>query len=141
MVTYGFDTMEDYGRYLRRRYDGDAIKHRLTHASDRTPLALDRGDCHVDDSGAVRYPPADHQHGDGEQNATCGCNTSSSPQPREHIDNSEDHIKCVSEPGYWLGWTEPQFALKPEAQFDMKYRTPDGFDELLRRFESVCEDD
>jgi hypothetical protein len=139
MVTHGFDKMDDYGRYLRRTYEGEAVRHRLTHASDRTPLAENRGDCHVDDSGAVRYPPANHQHGDGEGQTNCGCNSSSPRKPKEHIDNSENHIKCVSEPGYWLGWTEPQFALKQEEEFNQNHRTTQGFDDLLERFEPVVE--
>ena len=141
MVTHGFDAMEDYGQYLRRTYEGDAVRHRLTHASNPTSLALNRGDCHVDDSGVVQYPPADHQHGDGGQATEDGCSTNSSPQPSDHIDNSENHVKCVSEPGHWLGWTEPQFALKPKAEFNQKYRSTDGFDDLLKHLESVCEDD
>jgi len=137
MVTHGFDKMEDYGRYLRSSYEGEAVRHRLTHASDRTSLAENRGDCHIDDGGAVQYPPAGHQHGDGEVKAQCGCSSSSSPRPEEHIDNSEDHIKCVSEPGYWLGWTEPHFALKPEEEFNRNHRATEGFADLLDRFESV----
>lgn len=137
MVTHGFDKMQDYGRYLRRTYDGKAVRHRLTHASDRTPLAKNRGDCHVDDRGVIQYPPADHQHGDGEVKAKCDCNSSFSRQPEEHIDNSEDHVKCVSEPDYWLGWTHPQFALKPEEEFNQNHRTTEGFNDLLGRFEPV----
>jgi len=137
MVTHGFDKMEDYGQYLRRTYDNEAVRHRLTHASDRTLFAENRGDCHVDDSGSVRYPPANHQHGDGEVEAECGCNSNPSRNPEEHIDNSEDHVKCVSERGYWLGWTEPQFALKPQEEFNQNHRTAKGFDDLLERFEPV----
>lgn len=139
MVTHGFNKMEDYGRYLRRTCEDDVVGHRLTHASDRTPFAENRGDCHVGDTGAVRYPPANHQHGDSEVEAKCGCSSNSSRQPEEHIDNSEDHVKCVSEGGYWLGWTEPQFALKPEEEFNQNHRTTKGFDDLLERFEPVGE--
>lgn len=139
MVTHGFDRMEDYGQYLRRTHEGDAVKHRLTHASDRTPLAENRGDCHVDDTGVVQYPAPNHQHGDGEVEAKCGCGSKHSRQPEDHVDNSEDHVKCVSEPGYWLGWTEPLLALKSEEEFNRKYRTPEGFDDLLERFEPVGE--
>jgi hypothetical protein len=139
MVTHGFDRMEDYGQYLRRTHEGDAVKHRLTHASDRTPLAENRGDCHVDDTGAVQYPAPNHQHGDGEVEAKCGCRSEHSRQPEDHIDNSKDHVKCVSEQGNWLGWTEPRFALKPEEEFNQNHRTTEGFDDLLERFESVGE--
>lgn len=139
MVTHGFDEMADYGRYLRRTHEGEAVRHRLTHASDRTPLAENRGDCHVDDSGNVRYPPAGHQHGDGDVDAECGCSTGAGPQPEDHIDNSPDHVKCVSEPGYWLGWTTPQFALKPDEQFNQGHPKARGFAELLERFEPVGE--
>jgi hypothetical protein len=137
MVTHGFDEMADYGRFLRRTFSGEAVRHRLTHASDRTPLAENRGDCHVDDSDNVQYPPAGHQHGDGKVDAKCGCANSTGPQPEDHIDNSPNHVKCVSEPGFWLGWTNPQFALKPAEEFNRKYRTMKGFSNLLEQFEPV----
>lgn len=139
MVTHGFDKMEDYGQYLDHAYDGDAVRHRLTRVSDPTAVAENRGDCHVDETMSVRYPPANHQHGDSEGKSKCSCSSVSKRQADEHIDNSEDHVKCVSEPGYWLGWTEPQFALKPEEEFNQRHRTPKGFDDLLERFEPVGE--
>ena len=138
MVTHGFDRMEDYGRYLLETQVGPAKVKRLTHSSDRPGIAEDRGDCHVDETGQVHYPPANHQHGDGEVKATCGCTGQSSGRdPDNHIDNSDAHIKCVAESEYWLGWTEPKFALVPEEEFNVGYKNARGYDDILARFERV----
>lgn len=141
MVTHGFDRMEDYGRYLLENQGESAMTKRLTHASDRPEVAEDRGDCHVDEDGQVHYPPSNHQHGDGEDEATCGCSGQSTNRaPDDHIDNSEDHVKCVAESGYWLGWSEPKFALLPDEEFTRNHRTTGGMDDLLGRFERVTGD-
>lgn len=138
MVTHGFDRMEDYGRYLLETHEGPAMEKRLTHASDRPGIAEDRGDCHVDETGQVHYPPANHQHGDGEVEATCGCTSQSSGRdPDDHIDNSDAHIKCIAESEYWLGWTEPRFALVPEEEFNVGHKNTREFDDILARFEQV----
>lgn len=141
MVTHGFDQMEDYGRYLLESREGPAKANRLTHASNRPEVAEDRGDCHVDEEGHGHYPPSNHQHGDGEVEATCDCNGQpSSRNPDDHIDNSDAHIKCVAESGYWLGWTEPRFAPIPEKKPNRGHKNTKGFDELLERFERVLGD-
>lgn len=138
MVTHGFDRMMDYGQYLLENHEGDRVNNRLTHASGRPDVAENRGDCHVDENGDVYYPPVDHQHGDGDADASCGCNTGvQTRDAHEHIDNSQNHVKSLSEPGYWLGWTEPQYALAPDEKIYVGYRNTNGFDELLNQFESV----
>lgn len=140
MVTHGFDRMEEYGYYLRKNHDGATVAKRLTHAQDATEIAVNRGDCHIDEEGKVRYPPSDHQHGDGDVETTCGCDSQPpSRVPGDHIDNSENHVKCVSKPGYWIGWTEPQFALSPENEFTVGYKNINGFNDLVDRIESVGE--
>jgi hypothetical protein len=138
MVTHGFDRMKDYGRYLRSAHDGEAVANRLTHVSDRTKIAEKRGDCHIDDDGNVRYPPGNHQHGDDSGESKCRCDTiSGGPDPYDHVDNSENHVKCVSESDYWLGWTEPTFAIKPKDEFNVGSPVSEGLDDILSRFEAV----
>jgi hypothetical protein len=139
MVTHGFDRMEDYGRYLRQTHDGEAVDNRLTHAADRTPIAENRGDCHADRRGNVRYPPDAHQHGDRSSTSECGCGTlSNGHNPYDHVDNSGHHVKCVSEPGYWLGWSEPNFAIHPEKEFNVGNPKSKGLEQVLGRLEAVA---
>jgi hypothetical protein len=140
MVTHGFDRMEDYGRYLLETQDGSTVTKRLTHTSGRPEVAANRGDCHVDEEGQIHYPPNSHQHGESESNCSCS-GQSANRAPDEHIDNSEGHIKCVAEPGYWLGWTEPKFALTADEELNVGHRNERGFDDFLGQFERVLEGD
>lgn len=113
LITHGFLKMSDYATFLISNYAGDRVRKRLTHGGD--PVAEDRGDCHADREGNVRYPPNGHQHGDGEQ--ACGCNTRSST---DHIDNSPHHVKCLSHEQFWISWEHPELAMDRDNEFRTK---------------------
>lgn len=115
MVTQGFWSMEDYGRYLQEHMSSEAVNRRLTGVTT-TPeserdIARRKGDCHIDNNGNVCAPPPEHDHGDGGHESDCGClGNSEGNDPLDYEDNKEDHVKCLSEPGFWVSWTQPEFA-------------------------------
>lgn len=143
VVTVGFDSMETFHDHLMDNYSGEAVRHRQTHSTNRSELAADRGDLHTNDEGEVVYPPPTHQHGRNQTDAdrsTCGCTStqgSDSIDPYEHVDNKLDHIKCLSEPGMWIAWDEPQFALKEEEEFCQGHPKFKGIEGLLGRLEEI----
>jgi len=113
MVTRGFRSMEDYGSYLQENFSDQAVNRRLTGVttvpSSQREVARHKGDCHIDDTGEVCAPPEGHDHHD-DAATDCGCSSSIGKKPLDYEDNKEYHIKCISEPGFWISWNEPEFA-------------------------------
>lgn len=116
MVTRGFWRMEDYGAFLKEKMPEEAVNRRLTGVST-TPesdrkIARQKGDCHINDNGVVCVPPPEHDHSDDNKDqSNCGCSGSKSgADPYGYEDNQEDHVKCLSEPGFWVTWPQPEFA-------------------------------
>lgn len=126
IVTHGFESMGKYGAFLQNEFDGATVDYRLSHGDNE--IARNRGDCHVNpETGEVRYPPDDHQH--GKADAACGCGHN--PAAEDHVDNSTHHVKCVSLPGYWIAWQDPELRMDPDNRFRTTRMTPEDIPERI----------
>lgn len=141
MVTRGFNGMDEYEQYLRKHHQGPAYNYRVSGRTDAPTIARRKGDCHVDDEGNVCFPPDSHDHDFEEAGefSGSGCTTrdTSSPDPEDYIDNSRAHVKCLSEPGYWIGWSLPRFAVKPDQEAPRAEPKINGIHTIDQRFEQV----
>jgi len=141
LVTRGFYGMDEYHQYLKNNHRGPAYDYRITGRSDAPLIAQKRGDCHTDKNDRVCFPPDphDHDHENAGEYTGDGCVTTEaqSPDPEDYIDNSRSHVKCLSERGYWLGWSHPQFAVKPEKEAPRAEPKIEGMKTIDSRFEEV----
>lgn len=141
LVTRGFLGMDEYETYLRDRYDCIAYDYRVTGRSDAPTIARKKGDCHVDDAGDVCFPPEEHDHDFEEagdfSGGGCTVRATDEPEPEDYIDNSRSHVKCIADRGFWIGWSTPTFATKPDTNIGQSNPKIRGWDSIDARFEAV----
>lgn len=131
-LTHRFWTVEAYADCLLEKGSERAITHRLTHdtTSQFRERAIQFGDCHADRDGIVDVPPEGHDHHGTD--SSCGCGYQLLP----HHDTASDHVKCLSLPGYWHGYSgAPAFELTNVGDRGIKYiRGYDGLDTHLNEY-------
>lgn len=136
LITKGFQGMESIGNYLDQHFEGDAVRKRKTGVSNAPPLALNRGDVHVNGSNEVTLPPSNHQH--GESDSPCECRTSHfNRDPLTHEDNKLNLVNCLSRPGFWTAWKEPTLVFTKENFTQGKLRLWGNYYDLIGHIESV----
>jgi hypothetical protein len=144
LVTRAFELMTDYYEFLRSNHVSDgAVDERVVgldaDGNARKPL----GDCIVDDDGKAILPPLGHSHRsdsekcapDGESSTHSGSDSTgdSTDVKRilDHEDHSPDTLKCVSDPGSWISFPDPERSpMVTDEVINQGYRTIDKFGEI-----------